>query len=128
MLPKIQLWLQLLQECLQLVHDAELPVAPVYNGVAPVGPVYDGVAPEPVEDTPEVAAAKAEFLAAFEEVKNREKRESDPAYAYGYNSLYAVNPRFTPWAYNGLYAYNKLGYYGNYMGHPGFSYGFYYKK
>lgn len=110
------------------VHDAELPVAPVYNGVAPVAPVYDGVAPEPVEDTPEVAAAKAEFLAAFEEVKNREKRESDPAYAYGYNSLYAVNPRFTPWAYNGLYAYNKLGYYGNYMGHPGFSYGFYYKK
>ena len=67
------------------VHDAELPVAPVYNGVAPVAPVYDGVAPEPVEDTPEVAAAKAEFLAAFEEVKNREKRESDPAYAYGYN-------------------------------------------
>jgi len=110
------------------VHDAELPVAPVYNGVAPVAPVYDGVAPEPVEDTPEVAAAKAEFLAAFEEVKNREKRESDPAYAYGYNSLYAVNPRFTPWAYNGLYAYNKLGHYGNYMGHPGFSYGFYYKK
>merc|ERR1712241_942125 len=98
------------------VHDAELPVAPVYNGVAPVAPVYDGVAP------------KAEFLAAFEEVKNREKRESDPAYAYGYNSLYAVNPRFTPWAYNGLYAYNKLGYYGNYMGHPGFSYGFYYKN
>jgi len=112
------------------VHEYELPVAPVYNGVAPVAPVYDGVAPEPVEDTPEVAAAKAEFLAAFEEVKNREKRESDPMAfnAYGYNSLYAVNPRFTPWAYNGLYAYNKLGHYNNYMGHPGFSYGFYYKK
>ena len=69
------------------VHEYELPVAPVYNGVAPVAPVYDGVAPEPVEDTPEVAAAKAEFLAAFEEVKNREKRESDPMAfnAYGYN-------------------------------------------
>merc|ERR1711944_335590 len=91
---------------------------------------YDGVAPEPVQDTPEVAAAKAEFLAAFEEVASRQKRESDPAliYGYGYNSLYAVNPRFTPWAYNGLYAYNKLGHYNNYMGHPGFSYGFYYKK
>merc|ERR1712110_871633 len=112
------------------VYEYELPVAPVYNGVAPVAPVYDGVAPEPVEDTPEVAAAKAEFLAAFEEVKNREKRESDPMAfnAYGYNSLYAVNPRFTPWAYNGPYAYNKLGHYNNYMGHPGFSYGFYYKK
>lgn len=43
------------------VHVAELPVAPV----------YDGVAPEPVEDTPEVAAAKAEFAATFEEVSNR---------------------------------------------------------
>merc|ERR1712241_620332 len=53
------------------VHDAELPVAPVHEYELPVAPVYNGVAPEPVEDTPEVAAAKAEFLAAFEEVKNR---------------------------------------------------------
>merc|ERR1711976_933908 len=47
------------------VHDAALPVAPVYDGVAPEPVVYDGVAPEPVVDTPEVAAAKAEFLKTF---------------------------------------------------------------
>jgi hypothetical protein len=29
-------------------------------------------------DTEEVAAAKAEFQKAFEEVQSREKRESDP--------------------------------------------------
>merc|ERR1719158_2637130 len=55
------------------VHVYDLPVAPVFEGVQapapvheytlPVAPVYDGVAPEPVEDTPEVAAAKAEHLA-----------------------------------------------------------------
>ena len=48
-------------------------------------PVFDGVAPEPVMDTEEVAAAKAEFQKAFEEVQSREKRESDPQIAYGYN-------------------------------------------
>jgi hypothetical protein len=41
-------------------------------------PVFDGQAPEPVMDTEEVAAAKAEFQKAFEEVQSREKRESDP--------------------------------------------------
>merc|ERR1712242_3246 len=58
------------------VADSRLPVAPVYDGVAPtfnpeplvaptfnpeplVAPVYTGVAPEPVQDTPEVAEAKA---------------------------------------------------------------------
>merc|ERR1711936_1369179 len=39
------------------------PVAPVHEYVLPVAPVYDGVAPAPVEDTPEVAAAKAAHLA-----------------------------------------------------------------
>ena len=53
------------------VHDAALPVAPVFDGVAPEPVVYDGVAPEPVVDTPEVAAAKAEFLKTFEEVASR---------------------------------------------------------
>ena len=38
------------------------------DGVAPVAPVYDGVAPAPVEDTPEVVAARAEHLAAFEKI------------------------------------------------------------
>ena len=49
-------------------YDGVAPVAPVYDGVAPVAPVYDGVAPEPVKDTPEVIAARAEHLAAFEKV------------------------------------------------------------
>merc|ERR1712139_737555 len=69
--------------------DLELPVAPVYDGVAPVAPVYTGVAPEPVQDTPEVAAAKAAHLellaaanaAAAEEPAERKKR-SIPAVAY----------------------------------------------
>ena len=51
------------------VHEYELPVAPVHEYDLPVAPVYDGVAPTPVEDTPEVAAAKAEHLAAVAEVK-----------------------------------------------------------
>jgi hypothetical protein len=48
-------------------------------------PVFDGKAPEPVQDTEEVAAAKAEFQKSFEEVQSRNKRESDPANVYGYN-------------------------------------------
>jgi hypothetical protein len=69
-------------------------VAPVYDGVAPVAPVYDGVAPEAVEVTPEVAAATAEHLAAFEKIAAEhsvEKREADPmhnSYAlYGWNYM-----------------------------------------
>ena len=53
------------------VEDTRLPVAPVYDGVAPEAPVYDGVAPEPVQDTPEVVAAREAHLAAFEEVASR---------------------------------------------------------
>merc|ERR1719499_2589054 len=34
------------------------------------------IAPEPVVDTPEVAAAKADFFAKFEEAKARSKREA----------------------------------------------------
>merc|ERR1711935_769756 len=45
------------------VHVYELPVAPVHEYVLPVAPVYTGVAPAAVEDTPEVAAAKAAHLA-----------------------------------------------------------------
>lgn len=105
------------------VHDAALPVAPVYDGVAPEPVTYDGVAPEPVQDTPEVAAAKAEFLAAFEEVASRQKRESDPALIYGYNSPYLLHSRFRPGLYNGIYAYNRLGY----MGYPSrYGFGYYY--
>lgn len=38
----------------------------------PTPPVYDGKAPEPVEDTPEVKAAKAEHLSIVEKVKSGE--------------------------------------------------------
>lgn len=71
-------------------YNGVAPVAPVYNGIAPIAPVYDGVAPAPVEDTPEVVAARAEHLAAFEKIAAEHsitKRESDPQIAYGYNAL-----------------------------------------
>merc|ERR1719232_719638 len=55
----------------RITGATNLPVAPVEAPLAkallPVAPVFDGVAPEPVVDTPEVAAAKAEFFAKFEE-------------------------------------------------------------
>merc|ERR1719323_2647125 len=45
------------------------------------------VAPKPVEDTPEVAAAKAEFFATFEEAKAMGiwKREASYSRGYGYS-------------------------------------------
>jgi hypothetical protein len=46
-----------------------LPVAPVDTNVAPVD---NGVAPEPVEDTPEVVAARAAHLEAVEKAKSGE--------------------------------------------------------
>merc|ERR1712156_1092014 len=103
------------------VHNPELPVAPVHDAELPEAPVYNGVAPEPVQDTPEVAAAKAEFAAAFEEVASRQKRESDPAWTYGYNSPWVLNSRYQPFYYNGIYANTRLAY----MGYPGYAYGFY---
>merc|ERR1712156_925415 len=48
------------------VHTYTLPVAPVHEYELPVAPVFDGEAPEPVEDTPEVAAAKAAHIAKVE--------------------------------------------------------------
>merc|ERR1712012_384187 len=103
------------------VHDAELPVAPVHEYTLPVAPVYDGVAPTAPEDTPEVAAAKAEFATAFEEVASRTKRESDPMQTFGYNSAYILNPMYQRVAYNGIYAYNHM----KMMGTNRFHYGFY---
>merc|ERR1712142_939935 len=59
--------------------------APVFNLKAPVfegkAPVFDLVGPAPVEDTPEVAAAKAEFQAKFDEIASREKRSTPAATA-----------------------------------------------
>lgn len=52
-----------------------LPVAPAVPAYAlPVAPVDTGVAPEPVAETEEVAAARAEHLAAHAELAAREKR------------------------------------------------------
>ena len=45
------------------VVASNLPVAPVAEHVELVAPVFNLVGPEPVQDTPEVAAAKAEHLA-----------------------------------------------------------------
>jgi len=87
------------------VEDSRLPVAPVYDGVAPtfnpeplVAPVFDGVAPAPVEDTPEVAEARAAHLAAVEAEKaDRKKREADPAILSGYTSVLSAP---TPFVHN----------------------------
>merc|ERR1712217_289508 len=48
------------------VHEYTLPVAPVHEYTLPVAPVFDGKAPEPVQDNPEVAAAKATHIAKVE--------------------------------------------------------------
>merc|ERR1711944_101393 len=92
------------------VHNAELPVAPVYTGVPPV---FDGVGPEPVQDTPEVVAAREAFLKEFEEVAaTRAKRETDDMQGggFGWNSMYLLNKRYQPFYYNGIYAYNNMMY------------------
>jgi len=56
------------------VQATNLPVAPVANLVQPENTL---VGPEPVMDTPEVAAAKAEFQAAFAAEASREKRQAE---------------------------------------------------
>merc|ERR1712223_269699 len=53
--------------------------APVHEYTLPVAPVFDGKAPEPVQDTPEVAAAKAEHLALLEAATAERRRRSTPA-------------------------------------------------
>jgi len=96
------------------VYDGVAPVAPVYDGVAPVAPVFDGVAPAPVEKTPEVIAAEAEHLAAFEKIAAEhsvEKREADPMY----NSYSVFGYNYMPYKYgSGFYtpslAYHKHNY------------------
>ena len=81
------------------VKSTNLPVAPAVPEYAPLAaPVFTGVAPAPVQDTPEVLAAKAEFMKAFDEAKSREKRQAILPAAY-HNAAF-------PYAYG---AYN-LGY------------------
>merc|ERR1712055_239970 len=55
------------------VTSDNLPVAPVHAAVAPV---YTGVAPAAVVDTPEVAEARAAFLATYDAAVQREKRSA----------------------------------------------------
>lgn len=77
--------------------------APVFNLKAPVfegkAPVFDLVGPAPVVDTPEVAAAKAEFQAKFDEVAARTKRSTPAATA----PLAPIAP-FAPFYHHGAYA------------------------
>ncbi len=58
------------------VQATNLPVAPVAELAQPV---FNLAGPAPVEDTPEVAAAKAEFQAAFDEAAARAKRSTPAA-------------------------------------------------
>merc|ERR1712126_154648 len=105
------------------VPEVEPLEAPVFNLKAPVfdleAPVFDLVGPAPVEDTPEVAAAKAEFQAKFDEAANREKR-STPANTEAIEPLKVVAPApvaiaapfgyagyagaYAPYTYAGAYA------------------------
>merc|ERR1719284_556041 len=105
-------------ELAQPVHEYTLPVAPVFEGVAPV---HEYTLPEPVKDTPEVAAAKAEFQAAFEEAASREKRSTPAATAV----LPAAVPAALPYAGFGYAGLAGLGYAGypyaagfGYAGYP----------
>merc|ERR1712115_165367 len=97
------------------VAGTNLPVGPAVPAAAPLeAPVFDLPVPVAVEDTPEVAAAKAEFQAAFDEAAaasaERRKREAEevavaaaPAiaalpypYAAGLNLAYAGLPVAAP--------------------------------
>jgi len=63
------------------VAAVEPLVAPTFNPEPLVAPVFTGVAPEPVQDTPEVAEAKALHLAALAEAEaaaaDRKRRDAD---------------------------------------------------
>merc|ERR1712061_361235 len=103
-------------ELAQPVHEYTLPVAPVFEGVAPV---HEYTLPEPVQDTPEVAAAKAEHLAAVAEAASREKRSTPAATAL----LPAAVPAALPYAGFGYAGLNGLVYAGlGYVGITGLGY------
>merc|ERR1712020_820639 len=99
-------------------------VAPVFNPEPLVAPVYSGVAPEPVQDTPEVAEARAAHLAAVEAAKaetvERRRRDADPAVLAGASRVISAP---TPFIHNApvrpviAAPAAPLGYYG-YGGYP----------
>merc|ERR1712122_357053 len=118
------------------VADSRRPVAPTFNPeplVAPtfnpeplVAPVYTGVAPEPVQDTPEVAEAKAAHLAlvaAAAAPAERKRREADAAILGGASRIISAP---TPFIHNALvrpyvaHPYAGLGYHG--LGYAGLGY------
>merc|ERR1712012_1175240 len=95
------------------VQSTNLPIAPAAPEVAPLeAPIFNLVGPAPVEDPPEVAAAKAEFQAAFDEAASREKRSTPAATTplvaapapviaaapYAYGALPAAYPAAYPYA------------------------------
>merc|ERR1712012_529692 len=106
------------------VADSRLPVAPTFNPEPLVAPVYDGVAPEPVQDTPEVAEAKAAHLAAVAaaEAGERKRRDADPAVLAGASRVLTAptplihNPPVRP-----VVSYAGLPYAG-YAGYAGYGY------
>lgn len=94
------------------VMDSRLPVAPTFNPEPLVAP----------EDTAEVKAARAAHMAALQTAAaaagQRKRREADPGFAYGFNSLHPQPHYFgVPFnTYNYNYAapflYHGLPYYG----------------
>merc|ERR1711872_43246 len=113
------------------VADSRLPV---FNPDLPVAPVYTGVAPEPVEDTPEVAEAKAAHAAALEAAAaaaaDRKKREADPAILAGASRIISAptplihNPPVRPIVHHAAYVapHAGLGYHGLGLGYAGLGY------
>merc|ERR1712054_676089 len=104
------------------VADSRLPA---FNPELPVAPVYTGVAPEPVQDTPEVAEAKAAHLALVAAAA-RKKREADPAILAGASRIISAptplihNPPVRPIVHHAAYA--GLGYHGLGLGYAGLGY------
>merc|ERR1712130_1008029 len=90
----------------------------------PVAPVYDGVAPEPIQDTPEVVAARAEHLAAVEAALAGQTYA--PTYTHTAAPIAApVAPLATRLPYAGFsgYHYAAAPAYTGYTGYPA-SYGY----
>merc|ERR1711872_254258 len=108
------------------VFNPDLPVAPTFNPELPVAPVYTGVAPEPVEDTPEVAEAKAAHAAALEAAAaaaaDRKKRDADAAIIGGASRILSAptpfihNPPVRPVVAPAAYAYAGFPYAAGYHG------------
>merc|ERR1719293_500533 len=131
LLTHVFLLLQFLRVLPQLSTLSHL--LPTFNPELPVAPVYTGVAPEPVQDTPEVAEAKAAHLAlvaAAAAPAERKKREADPAILAGASRIISAptplihNPPVRPIVHHAAYVapYAGLGYHGLGLGYAGLPY------